>query len=59
MWVNILANNNKKKNEVKKAYKNPISSIWGKILIVALCLAMVGGILASLIYIIISNFGNV
>lgn len=52
---------NKKNNKVetKKSYNNPVSSIWGKIAIVFLCVAMVGGILASLIYAIVSNFGNV
>ncbi|MGM9972145.1 MAG: hypothetical protein ACI35W_07030 [Anaeroplasmataceae bacterium] len=56
-----MAQNKKrvKKEENKKAYKNPISSIWGKILIVVLSLAMVGGILFGLISAIISNFGNV
>lgn len=59
--MNILAQNKKrvKKEENKKTYKNPISSIWGKILIVVLSLAMVGGILFGLISAIISNFGNV
>lgn len=60
MWVNILAKKvNNKKQETKKGYTNPMSTIWGKVIIILLCLAMVGGILYSLISAIITNFGNV
>lgn len=50
----------KNKKEVKKkAYKNPASTNWGKILIGALTLAMVLGSIAMLIYYIIHFAGRV
>ena len=50
----------KNKKEVKKkAYKNPASTSWGKILITVLTLAMVLGSVAMLIYYIIDIAGKV
>ena len=43
---------NKKENK-KKAYKNPASTSWGKILIAVLTLAMVAASFAMLIYYIV------
>ena len=44
----------KNKKEIKKkAYKNPASTNWGKILIAVLTLAMVAASFAMLIYYII------
>jgi hypothetical protein len=43
---------NKKENK-KKAYKNPASTNWGKILIAVLTLAMVGASFAMLVYYIV------
>ena len=46
---------NKKENKkvTKKAYKNPASTSWGKILIAVLTLAMVAASFAMLIYYIV------
>lgn len=44
----------KNKKEIKKkAYKNPASTNWGKILIAVLTLAMVAASLAMLVYYIV------
>ena len=44
----------KNKKEIKKkAYKNPASTSWGKILIAVLTLAMVAASFAMLIYYIV------
>ena len=43
----------KNKKEIKKAYKNPASTNWGKILIAVLTLAMVTASFAMLVYYII------
>lgn len=48
-----------KNKEVKKSYGNPIKSTWGKIVVIILCAAMVAGIIASLIYLIVQNFTSV
>jgi len=55
-----------KKNEVQekkenkgKVYHNPLQTVWGKILIWTLSLAMVLGILIALIWNIVENFGQV
>lgn len=42
-----MAKNNKK--EVKKAYKNPVKTIWGKVIILVLAAAMALSGLLSLI----------
>lgn len=42
-----------------KVYHNPLSTVWGKILIVFLCFLMVAGILASLIYLLYQMSQNV
>lgn len=42
-----------------KVYHNPLSTIWGKVLIVFLCFLMVAGILASLIYLLYKMSQNV
>ena len=46
-----MAKNNKK--EVKKTYKNPAKTIWGKVLIIALVAAMSLTGLLSLILLLI------
>lgn len=46
-----------KKNE--KVYHNPLQTLWGKILIITLSLAMVVGILIALIWNLVKMSGNV
>ncbi|MGM9968989.1 MAG: hypothetical protein ACI35S_01165 [Anaeroplasma sp.] len=53
-------NKNSKKNtkddkKKNKAYKNPATTLWGKIIILILALAMCLSGLISLIYLIIQN----
>ena len=60
--MTILANKNQvqeKKENKGKVYHNPLQTLWGKILIWTLCLAMVLGIVIALIWNIVDNFGNV
>ena len=57
-----MANKNQvqeKKENKGKVYYNPLQTLWGKILIWTLCLAMVLGIVIALIWNIVDNFGNV
>ena len=49
----------KKNTNNKKSYSNPIKTVWGKVIIIVISVAMVAGILASLIYLMVQNFGNV
>lgn len=53
MAKNIKNNKNEKKQE--KKFVNPASTVWGKILISFLAVAMALGSLISLIYLIIQN----
>lgn len=49
-----MAKNKKQNNKVtKKAYRNPASTNWGKILIAVLTLAMVAASFAMLVYYIV------
>jgi len=60
--VTILAKKNEvqeKKENKGKVYHNPLQTVWGKILIWTLSLAMVLGILIALIWNIVENFGQV
>ncbi len=54
--ANNKSTNNKNQNKV---YKNPIHTLWGKIILWVLCGLMVAGTLATVIYIIITQFGKV
>lgn len=54
-----MSKDKKKNKEVSKSYGNPIKSVWGKIIIIIISVAMVAGILASLIYLLIKNFAAV
>ncbi|MCR5705429.1 MAG: hypothetical protein K6G48_01315 [Acholeplasmatales bacterium] len=57
-----MANKNEvqeKKENKGKVYHNPLQTVWGKILIWTLSLAMVLGILIALIWNIVENFGQV
>lgn len=49
--------NKKKDNEVKKekVYKNPANSVWGKVIISFLAIAMAFSGLISLIYLMITR----
>jgi preprotein translocase subunit SecF len=44
-----------RKAELKKQYRNPASTTWGKILIWILMLSMVAAFIITLIYLIIQN----
>lgn len=55
-----------KKNQIQeknenngKVYHNPLKTIWGKVLIWTLSLAMVLGIIIALIWNIVENANNV
>lgn len=44
------------KKQEKSTYRNPIKSIWGKVIIWILCFAMVATIIFGLISLIVKNF---
>ena len=52
-----MAKNNKKEN--KRPFKNPASTIWGKVFIWVLAVAMACGGIFSLVYLIIQGVSNV
>ncbi len=49
-----VAQRNKTSNKTE-VYRNPIKSIWGKVIVWILCLAMVASILFSFIYLLIKS----
>lgn len=53
MAKNNNQNNKKNVNKTEKVYRNPAKSLWGKIIITVLALAMVFGSLISLIYLMV------
>jgi uncharacterized protein (DUF2062 family) len=60
--VTILANNQldkKNNNKDAKIYRSPLKTLWGKILIWALCLAMVLGIVVALIWNLVKMYQGV
>lgn len=52
-----MAKNNKKEN--KRPFKNPASTLWGKIFIWVLAVAMACGGIFSLVYLIIQSVNNI
>ncbi len=57
-----MANNQldkKDNNKDAKIYRSPLKTLWGKILIWALCLAMVLGIVVALIWNLVKMYQGV
>ena len=52
-----MAKNNKKEN--KRPFKNPASTVWGKIFIWVLAVAMACGGIFSLVYLMIQSINGV